>query len=41
MKICGVILRSVPYIKLKLHGFKLKKLDVREWRVFAEPVTNI
>ena len=38
-KICGVIFKLVPCIKLNLHCVKLKTLDVREWRVFAEPVT--
>ena len=37
----GVILRSVLYIKLKLHCVKVKKLNVSEWRVFAEPVTYV
>ena len=38
---CGVIFRLVPFIKLKLHCVKVKKLNVREWRVFAEPVTYV
>ena len=31
-----VIFSSVPYIKLKLHRVKLKKLDVFDWRVFVD-----